>query len=144
MPKEESIEVDGIVEEALPNAMFLVELENKHKVLAHISGKIRMNYIRILPGDKVSEVEKLLSTEKDKSRLAFVIGHNGDCSQFLTTLECRFTDRSNTLCDFDRSQFHITQERFIRDSGQTSHSRESSQFLTVCESTHAKRSHRSR
>ena len=53
MPKEESIEVDGIVEEALPNAMFLVELENKHKVLAHISGKMRKFYIRILPGDRV-------------------------------------------------------------------------------------------
>ena len=53
MPKEESIEVDGIVEEALPNAMFLVELENKHRVLAHISGKMRKFYIRILPGDRV-------------------------------------------------------------------------------------------
>ena len=53
MPKEESIAVDGIVEEALPNAMFLVELENKHKVLAHISGKMRKFYIRILPGDRV-------------------------------------------------------------------------------------------
>ena len=53
MPKEESIEVDGIVEEALLNAMFLVELENKHKVLAHISGKMRKFYIRILPGDRV-------------------------------------------------------------------------------------------
>ena len=53
MPKEESIEVDGIVEQALPNAMFLVELENKHKVLAHISGKMRKFYIRILPGDRV-------------------------------------------------------------------------------------------
>ena len=53
MPKEESIEVDGIVEEALPNAMFIVELENKHKVLAHISGKMRKFYIRILPGDRV-------------------------------------------------------------------------------------------
>ena len=53
MPKEESIEVDGIVEEALPNAMFLVELENKHKVLAHITGKMRKFYIRILPGDRV-------------------------------------------------------------------------------------------
>ena len=53
MPKEESIEVDGIVEEALPNAMFLVELENKPKVLAHSSGKMRKFYIRILPGDRV-------------------------------------------------------------------------------------------
>lgn len=54
MPKDDVIEVEGKVVEALPNAMFLVELENGHKVLAHISGKLRMNFIRILPGDKVS------------------------------------------------------------------------------------------
>jgi translation initiation factor IF-1 len=53
MAKEESIEVDGIVQEALPNAMFRVDLDNGHKVLAHISGKMRKYYIRILPGDKV-------------------------------------------------------------------------------------------
>ena len=53
MPKEDAIEVEGKVVEPLPNAMFRVELENGHKVLAHISGKMRMNYIRILPGDKV-------------------------------------------------------------------------------------------
>ncbi len=53
MAKEELIEVDGVVKEALPNALFRVELENGHVVLAHISGKIRMNFIRILPGDKV-------------------------------------------------------------------------------------------
>ena len=53
MPKEDSIEVEGVVVEPLPNAMFRVELENGHKVLAHISGKMRMNYIRILPGDRV-------------------------------------------------------------------------------------------
>lgn len=53
MPKKETIEVEGKVVEALPNAMFRVELPNEHKVLAHISGKIRMHYIRILPGDKV-------------------------------------------------------------------------------------------
>lgn len=53
MPKEDSIEVEGKVIEPLPNAMFRVELENGHVVLAHISGKMRMNYIRILPGDKV-------------------------------------------------------------------------------------------
>ncbi|MHB1679320.1 MAG: translation initiation factor IF-1 [bacterium] len=52
--KEDSIEVEGIVLEPLPNAMFKVELENGHKVLAHISGKMRMHYIRILPGDKVT------------------------------------------------------------------------------------------
>jgi translation initiation factor IF-1 len=53
MPKKEAIEVEGVVVEALPNAMFRVELPNKHEVLAHISGKIRMHYIRVLPGDKV-------------------------------------------------------------------------------------------
>ena len=53
MSKEDAIVVDGIVLESLPNAMFRVELENGHKVLAHVSGKIRMNFIRILPGDKV-------------------------------------------------------------------------------------------
>jgi translation initiation factor IF-1 len=54
MAKEESIAVEGKVLEPLPNAMFRVELENGHKVLAHISGKMRMNFIRILPGDKVT------------------------------------------------------------------------------------------
>lgn len=53
MAKEDLIEVEGTIEEALPNAMFRVALENDHKVLAHVSGKIRMNFIRILPGDKV-------------------------------------------------------------------------------------------
>jgi translation initiation factor IF-1 len=53
MPKEDAIEVEGTVIEPLPNAMFTVELENGHKVLAHISGKMRMHFIRILPGDKV-------------------------------------------------------------------------------------------
>lgn len=54
MAKEESIEITGTVIEPLPNAMFRVELENGLKVLAHISGKMRMNFIRILPGDKVT------------------------------------------------------------------------------------------
>ena len=54
MAKEEGIQVEGTVIEPLPNAMFRVELENGHKVLAHISGKMRMHFIRILPGDKVT------------------------------------------------------------------------------------------
>jgi translation initiation factor IF-1 len=54
MSKEENIQLEGKVLEPLPNAMFRVELDNGHKVLAHISGKMRMNYIRILPGDKVT------------------------------------------------------------------------------------------
>ena len=53
MPKEDAIEVVGTVKETLPNAMFRVELENKHLVLAHISGKMRKNFIRILPGDRI-------------------------------------------------------------------------------------------
>ena len=53
MSKEEAVQVEGTVVEALPNAMFRVELSNQHKVLAHVSGKMRMNFIRILPGDKV-------------------------------------------------------------------------------------------
>ena len=54
LSKEDVIEIEGTVLEALPNAMFQVELANGHKILAHISGKLRMNYIRILPGDKVT------------------------------------------------------------------------------------------
>jgi translation initiation factor IF-1 len=54
MAKEEAIEVEGTIIEPLPNAMFRVELENGHKVLAHISGKMRMHYIKILPGDQVT------------------------------------------------------------------------------------------
>lgn len=54
MPKEENIQVEGRVLEALPNAMFRVELENGHRVLAHVAGKMRMHFIRILPGDKVT------------------------------------------------------------------------------------------
>ncbi len=54
MSKTDVIEVEGKVLEKLPNAMFSVELENGHQILAHISGKLRMNYIRILPGDKVT------------------------------------------------------------------------------------------
>lgn len=54
MPKEEAIQVEGTIIEPLPNAMFRVELDNGHKVLAHISGKMRMHFIKILPGDRVT------------------------------------------------------------------------------------------
>ena len=54
MAKEEAISIEGTVSEALPNAMFRVDLENDHTVLAHVSGKMRMHFIRILPGDKVT------------------------------------------------------------------------------------------
>ncbi len=53
MAKEESIEVEGVVTEPLPNGMFRVQLDNGHKILAHISGKMRMHFIKILPGDRV-------------------------------------------------------------------------------------------
>ncbi|MBQ8587850.1 MAG: translation initiation factor IF-1 [Clostridia bacterium] len=54
MAKEDVLELEGTVVEALPNAMFQVEFDNGHRILAHISGKLRMNFIRILPGDKVT------------------------------------------------------------------------------------------
>lgn len=54
MSKEDLIEVEGVIVEPLPNATFRVELENGHKILAHVSGKMRMNFIRLLPGDKVT------------------------------------------------------------------------------------------
>jgi translation initiation factor IF-1 len=54
MPKEDLVETEGTVQEALPNAMFRVQLDNGHMVLAHVSGKMRMHFIRILPGDKVN------------------------------------------------------------------------------------------
>ena len=54
MPKGDAFEVSGVVQESLPNAMFRVALDNGHKIIAHISGKMRMHYIKILPGDKVT------------------------------------------------------------------------------------------
>jgi len=67
--KEDAIELEGTVLEALPNAMFRVELENGHKILAHISGKMRMHYIKILPGDKV-QVE-LSVYDLDRGRITY-------------------------------------------------------------------------
>jgi translation initiation factor IF-1 len=69
MPKEEPIEVEGTIVEPLPNAMFRVELENGHRVLAHISGKMRMHFIRILPGDRV-KVE-LSPYDLNRGRIVF-------------------------------------------------------------------------
>ena len=68
-PKEDAIVLEGTVIEPLPNAMFRVELENGHKVLAHISGKMRMHYIRILPGDKVTV--ELTPYDLTKARITF-------------------------------------------------------------------------
>jgi translation initiation factor IF-1 len=67
--REDAIEMEGTVIEPLPNAMFRVELENGHKVLAHISGKMRMHYIRILPGDKV--VVELSPYDLSRGRITY-------------------------------------------------------------------------
>jgi translation initiation factor IF-1 len=69
MAKQASIEQDGTIVEALSNAMFRVELENGHEVVAHISGKMRMNYIRILPGDKVTV--EMTPYDLTKARIIF-------------------------------------------------------------------------
>ena len=69
MPKQSAIEQEGVIVETLPNAMFKVELENGHVIIAHISGKMRMNYIKILPGDRV-KVE-MSPYDLTKGRISF-------------------------------------------------------------------------
>ncbi|MDD5893108.1 MAG: translation initiation factor IF-1 [Coriobacteriales bacterium] len=69
MSKEDAIELEGTVVEPLPNAMFKVELENGHQVLAHISGKMRMHYIKILPGDRVTV--ELSPYDLDRGRITY-------------------------------------------------------------------------
>ena len=69
MAKEDAIELEGTVIEPLPNAMFKVELENGHQVLAHISGKMRMHYIKILPGDRVTI--ELSPYDLDRGRITY-------------------------------------------------------------------------
>ncbi|MDR4508842.1 MAG: translation initiation factor IF-1 [Candidatus Brocadiaceae bacterium] len=69
MAKEEPIRVEATVKEALPNAMFRVELQNGHKVLAHVSGKMRMHFIKILPGDKVTV--EMSPYDLDKGRIVY-------------------------------------------------------------------------
>ena len=69
MPKEDIIEIQGSVLETLPNAMFRVQLDNGHKILAHISGKMRMHFIRILPGDKVTV--ELTPYDLSRARIVF-------------------------------------------------------------------------
>ena len=69
MPKQSAIEQEGVIVETLPNAMFKVELENGHVIIAHISGKMRMNYIKILPGDRV-KVE-MSPYDLSKGRISF-------------------------------------------------------------------------
>ncbi|MBM4054061.1 MAG: translation initiation factor IF-1 [Planctomycetes bacterium] len=69
MSKEEPIRVEAVVREALPNAMFRVELQNGHKILAHVSGKMRMHFIKILPGDKVTV--EMSPYDLDKGRIIY-------------------------------------------------------------------------
>ena len=69
MSKEDAIELEGTVVEPLPNAMFKVELENGHQVLAHISGKMRMHYIKVLPGDRVTV--ELSPYDLDRGRITY-------------------------------------------------------------------------
>ena len=69
MAKEEAIEVEGIVKEALPNTMFRIELQNGHIIMAHLSGKMRKNYIRIVPGDSVKVA--LSPYDLDRGRIIF-------------------------------------------------------------------------
>ena len=71
MSKDDVIEVEGTVVEAMPNAMFKVELENGHKILAHISGKMRMHYIKILPGDKVTVELSVYDLERGRITYRF-------------------------------------------------------------------------
>ena len=77
MAKQKSIEQDGTISEALSNAMFRVQLENGHEVLAHISGKMRMNYIRILPGDRVRL--EMSPYDLTKGRIVFRYKYFGSC-----------------------------------------------------------------
>ena len=72
MAKDDAIEVQGTITETLPNAMFRVELDNGHKVLAHISGKMRMHYIKILPGDRVTV--ELSPYDLTRGRITYRIG----------------------------------------------------------------------
>ena len=71
MPKEEPIQLEGTVVEALPNAMFRVEFENGHRILAHVAGKMRMHFIRILPGDKVTV--EMSPYDLERGRITFRI-----------------------------------------------------------------------
>ena len=71
MPKQSAIEQEGVIIETLPNAMFKVELENGHVIIAHISGKMRMNYIKILPGDRVRVKVEMSPYDLSKGRISF-------------------------------------------------------------------------
>ena len=99
MSKQDMIEIEGTVVEALPNATFQVELENGHKILAHISGKLRMNYIRILPGDKVTVEMSPYDLTRGRitwrCRLAkFWLCKQDNRSSFLR----RYSNESQTFC----------------------------------------------
>ena len=97
MPKEDAIEVIATVIEPLPNAMFRVELENKHQVLAHISGKMRKNFIRILPGDKVAV--ELSPYDLNRGRVVWLtIRQLQDCSMSTKSGTCWGRIRTHREC----------------------------------------------
>jgi translation initiation factor IF-1 len=79
MPKKDTIEVEGIVRESLPNAMFRVELPNGHMVLAHASGKMRMHFIRILPGDRV--LVELSPYDLGRGRITYRFRETGEVAR---------------------------------------------------------------
>ncbi|HXG42732.1 MAG: translation initiation factor IF-1 [Dehalococcoidia bacterium] len=79
MPKKDTIEVEGIVRESLPNAMFRVELPNGHMVLAHASGKMRMHFIRILPGDRV--LVELSPYDLSRGRITYRFRESGEAAR---------------------------------------------------------------
>ena len=108
MSKSDEIECEGVVLEKLPNAMFNVELENGHQILAHISGKLRMNYIKILPGDKVTVVAIPIDTKYPEGRnakkfkicLKFIYENDriADCRDFSTDGRTMSICRLRSFC----------------------------------------------
>ena len=90
MSKQDVIEVEGVVLESLPNAMFKVELQNKHTILAHVSGKLRMNYIRIVPGDKVTVEMSPYDLTKGRIGEPSNCADNAQGNRFRDPPECRF------------------------------------------------------
>ena len=105
MSKADVIEVEGTVLEKLPNAMFKVELENKHVVLAHISGKLRMNFIRILPGDKVTiELSPYDLSKASSCRVFFCLFCRKESEvEFITHIFLRFSgsDTAASWSDYE-------------------------------------------
>ena len=108
MAKEEPIKVEGIVLETLPNAMFKVELENKHQVLAHISGKMRMHFIKILPGDKVTV--ELSPYDLSRGRITYRSKEDKDSrygSEIIRMRSCEATRIGNQESGIDHKELLI-------------------------------------